>query len=311
MEKTMSDEVTPPVEAAPVEAAPVEAAPVEAAPVDTPLDPPAEAPSPWYSSVPDGWREDLVGDDNEAGLNQLKRVPDMKTLAKNYLESQETLRSRQEANTGLPENATDEQLAEYREKNNVPSTPDEYANAMPDGLVLSDADKAEFQPLFETLHNANVDSATAATLVEQQISLENTRAEQRQQQDVVDSQQATQMMKDNWGPDFESNVALIKSTLAAHIPEAALDSFMSARMADGKAIFNDPGVMQAFASMSRIINPAATLVPAGVNAQQTLQARQAEIESKMGSPEYYEQGLDKEYLQNATALETINGRQSG
>lgn len=307
----MTDDVTPPVDTPPVDTPPVDTPPVDTPPVDTPLDPPAPPADPWYSSVPDAWREDLVGEDNEAGLNQLKRIPDMKTLAKNYLEGQETIRTRQEANTGLPENATEEQLAEYREKNNVPATSEAYADAMPEGLVLSDADKAEFQPLFETLHNANVDSATAATLVEQQIAVENTRAEQRQAQDVVDSQQATQMMKENWGPDFESNVALIKSTLAAHIPEAALDDFMSARMADGKAIFNDPGVMQAFASMSRIINPAATLVPAGVNAQQTLQARQTEIEGKMGTPEYYEQGLDKEYLQNATALETINGRQSG
>ena len=305
----MTEEVAPAVDEAPApaaEVAPAEVAPAAAAP--TSLDPVAPADNPWYTSVPDEWRKDLVGDD-EAALNTLQRVPDIKTLGKNYIEAQAALRAKQDLNTALPENPTDEQLSEYREKNNVPATAEGYLDGLSEGLVLNDEDKAELGPLFETLHNANVDSGTAAALVEQQLAIENARVEKVQQQDVLDAQQSTELMKKNWGPDFEVNKNLIKATLQAHLPEAVMDDFLSARLANGKAVFNDPGVMQAFASMARVINPAATLVPTGVNAVQTLAGRQKEIESKMGTDEYYSSGLDKEYLANQTALDTLNSRQ--
>jgi len=294
----MADEITPP--STPAEETPPTDQPAGGTP---PTDQPAES---WFQTLPETWREDLAGED-EGRLNQLKRVPDLPTFAKNYFEAQDSLRTRQES-AGLPENPTDEQLAEYRTKIGVPETADKYE--LGEGLVLSDEDRKELAPVFEIMHANNIPHSAAADLVDTYTKLENQRTERMASQDVLDSQAAIKQLKEQWGPDYETNRSITVANLAAHLPEEAMESFMGARLANGKALFNDPGVVEAFAQMARVINPAATLVPSGSNPVQSLEARQAELTDKMGTPEWYkDKAAQKEFLDNETALEQLRSRQ--
>lgn len=300
---------TPPVVTPPaVETPPVETPPVETPPAgDTP---PAD---PWFKTVPDNWREQIAGDD-EAKLNQLKRVTDPGSLFKNYFEAQETIRSKQEAvttNTLPTADSTPEQWKEYREANSIPEEATGYLDAVTDGLELGEADKTALTPFFEAMHANNIPSGAAAALVDKYYDMQSAEAEERATQDSVDAVKATQMMKENWQGDFEANKNLIVGMFRGHLPEDVMDDFMGARLANGQALFNNPGAMEAFATMARVINPAATIVPPGDNPMQTMSDRIGQLEGMMKEDGWHQnQAAQNEYLQLVDARDQMKARQS-
>ena len=95
-------------------------------PAEPPADPapapdPAEPPAPFYSQVPEDWRAQIVeglGIEDEAERGKVAkmfdRVTDLPTLARNYVEAQNKIRSGLAKDNTLPENPTVEQMAEYR-----------------------------------------------------------------------------------------------------------------------------------------------------------------------------------------------------
>jgi len=307
----MTDEAATPQDAAPDTAAAPDAA---AAPETVVTAPDTEAPatdadgSPWFSGAPDDWREQIAGED-QAKLNQLKRITEPGQLFNNYFEAQETLRSRNEAQ-GLPAEPTDEQLAAYREEKGIPATPDGYELKLSEGLVLSDEEKGNLAPVFDIMHEANIDSGTASKLVDTYMQIEEQAQERRLQQDNVDSTEATKMMEKHWGGDFEQNKNIMIGMLQKHLPAETLEGFMGARLADGKAIFNDPGVMSALANIARELNPAATLVPSGANPIKSLEGKIQELEARMGDDTWHKDtAAQEEYQAAIDARDTLLARQ--
>jgi hypothetical protein len=305
----MSEEGT--VEETPVDTgeAPADATPTA---MDAPVEAPAE-PQGWYSGAED-WREQMAGED-ESRLNQLKRITDPNQLVENYFAAQDMIRKGEtqmaDANV-LPENATEEQIAAYRERNGIPESADGYDLKLSEGLVMSDQDRQDFQPLFEHLHENNVPADMASGIVDKYMQIQNAMAAADQAQDVTDANTATMALQEAWGPDFETNKSLVQNMFAAHLPEESMESFMNARLAGGQALFNHPGVVAAFANMARIINPAAALVPAGADALRSMETRRAELEEKMGTSEWYKrQDWQTEYQNILEAQDQLNNRQAG
>lgn len=309
----MTDDIeTPPADAPPTDAPPADAPPADAPP--TSMGTPPEGPNTgWFNPAAEDWREQMAGDD-EARLNQLKRISDPNALIDSYFNAQEKIRSGETQMTEagiLPANPTEEQLAAHREANGIPESADKYELTLSEGLVLSDEDRQEFQPLFEYLHDNNIPGETASGIVDKYMQVQNHIAAQEQAQDSTDAAVATKALQDAWGGDFEQNKNLISGMLSAHFPEDAIESFMGARLAGGQALFNHPGLVAALANMARTINPAATLVPSGQDALKSMDARKAELESKMGTDEWYKNSSwQKEYQDIVSAQETMNARQT-
>jgi hypothetical protein len=95
------------------------------------------------------------------------------------------------------------------------------------------------------------------------------------------------MLKETWQGDYQQNVNLVTGLLASQFPESVHDLLISARLPNGKAMFNSPEVMVAFADMARKINPAATVVPGVNNPAQAIVDEIANLEKEMGTPEWY------------------------
>ena len=251
------------------------------------------APS-WYDSAPEDWRQQLAGDD-EKRLNQLSRITDVKSFTDSYFNAQDKIRSGETSN-GLPENPTDEQMSAYREANNIPATIEDYNLALDEGLVLGEADERIMGDVYKVAHENNVSNDVVSQLTNAMLKGRDQEEHAIQQQDGLDLQTADRQMRDNWGQDYEMNKNLVRGVLNG-LPETVRDEFASARLANGQAVFNSPEMMNFFADAARAMNPSATVVPAGTgNPLQAIEGRKAELESQMGTNEWYKNtSAQKEY----------------
>ena len=76
--------------------------------------------------------------------------------------------------------------------------------------------------------------------------------------------QATDQLREMWvGQDYYRNMNAAKS-LVQQLPKDFQDIFSSARTTDGKILGDHPTILATMAQLAREINPAATVVPAGV-----------------------------------------------
>lgn len=245
----------------------------------------------YFSTAPEDWRSQMLkkagfeeGDDFNKHLKQLERVSDFGVLTKNYLSAQDKIRSGEISN-GLPENPTDEQMTEWREANGVPATAEDYQLALDEGLVLGESDERVMESVYEIAHANNVPAETLSAMTNAMLAGRQAEADARISQDGVDNQTTSRQLKDAWAGDFDTNLNMVKG-LVNQLPETVKEMFESARMPDGKAVFNSPEIMVAMADWARKINPAATVVPNSANPMQAMNDEIASLEARMGTPEW-------------------------
>lgn len=256
----MVDEVTGnPPEGGSVEAeAPVDTAPASGsksllqgggteAPVST-------GPASW----PENWRDEWAAGD-EKQRKQLERFTDPKALAKSYFEAQKKLSQRATLPT-LPENATPEQVAEYRKAIGVPDD-GKYDTQLGGGFVWAESDNAVLEDFQKHAYESNMPAGefkkALAWYAKWQEAQQNTVVEQ----DRSFRAQSEEQLREEWGPDYKRNLNATAS-LFANMDGELKNSFFMARMPDGRMIGDHPQMVAFFSGLARELNPAATLVPA-------------------------------------------------
>lgn len=228
--------------------------PSDPPPSDPPSDPPADPP-PSDPPAAD-WRKDLAGDD-EKMMKRLGRYSTQNDAIKAGLEAQDKLRTTR--STALPDNATDEQLAEYREQNGIPKTFGEYDMTLADGLVIGEDDKAMVDGYLEAMHGENASQAQITAGLNAFYNMREAEIADLEVQDNTDRGSALEALKEEWGPDYHGNKNAL-SAIVNQIPESVREEFTNARLADGTALMNSPEMLMFLADMSRKTNPAATVV---------------------------------------------------
>jgi hypothetical protein len=235
--------------------------------------------------------------DFDKRLKQLDRVSDFPTLAKNYFEAQDRIR-KGEISSGLPENATDTQVAEWREANGVPQTADAYELQLEEGLVLGEDDTRIMVDVFNAAHAFNIPAAAMSEMTNAMLKSRQVEAEAIVSQDGIDAQTTTRQIKEAWGGDYQTNINII-TNLTEQLPESVRDAFRGARMADGRLMFNSPEVMVAMADWARKLNPSATVVPNANNPVQSINDEIKTLEARMGDDDWHR---DKEAQKRYTDL---------
>jgi len=236
-----------------------------------------------FAKLPETWRGDLVtaagfeGDDAAPLSNMLERVGDLKGLLGNYKSMTDKIRSG-EISSGLPENPTDEQLSAYREANGVPTEPKGYT--VPEGVELTEYETEIFNEVFGASHNHNLSDAAVQDQIRSYKAAQERVQERQLQQDGVDAQQGVQVLKEAWGPEYQTNINMVEGFLT-QLPESVRDSFKGARMADGRGVLNSPEVMQFLSDTARKINPAGAVVPNSNNPVQSVNDEIKKIENMM------------------------------
>lgn len=242
----------------------------------------------------ENWRELYAGEDPKM-LARLQRYTTPKAAIDAMIAAQNRISSG-ELRSQLPATPTPEQVAEYRQQNGIPEKPDGYFEKLPDGLVIGDDDKPMFESFAKGLHALNAPPQIAQYAVKWYNDFQEEQAARVSENDLSQKATAEDSLRAEWGTDYRANISHITNFLRS-APEGVADLVTNARGADGRAILNDPKVVQWFASVAREMNPVGTIVGSG-DSMKTVENRMGELTKMMGnqSSEYWK-GPTAEKLQ--------------
>lgn len=240
------------------------------APADSPAAAPAgDDPSPapgtpsWIASAPENWREELAGDD-EARLNDLGRYPTLSDWVNSGFEAKNRIR-KGEISTGLPENPTEEQLAEYRQANGIPEAPDGYEMKLPQGIEAGENDGELYDAVAPVAHKLNLSADAYNTLVAGMIEARNGIIQRMIDQDGLDKINAERTLRGEWGADYVRNMNAT-TNLINGLPEAVRQDFIEGRDGNGRSIMSNPAIVQWLADISLKANPGVRIPGGGEDA---------------------------------------------
>lgn len=254
---------------------------------------------PFYATLPDDWRNQLAGD-NEGRLNDLSRYTSLDKFIESAFEAKDKIR-KNEVSTGLPENATDEQLAAYREANGVPAEPGEYKIELQDGLELSDMDLEVMEGVQKIAHEYNISNEALSALTNMHLQGREAQIEAMEAQDGIDKMEAEKLLRENWKAEFDMNMGATVGLLS-RLPEDIRDEILMGRTASGKGLMNTPEFVQLLADVALELNPGYTLPGGGENqfaaADEIIAKVQKIFEEGREAKDYYkDEALQKQYEQ--------------
>jgi hypothetical protein len=229
------------------------------------------------------WRLRVAGDDKEL-FKQLERYASEADFGKAHVSLRGKLSSG-EYRRVPPKDATPEQVAEWRADIGLPGAAEDYMAdlALPDGTVLSEADKAIMLKFAGAAFDGNIDKAAFGRMASRYYELQDEGRAAREARDAEFQDAAEETLREAWkGADFRRNKNAIDIMLRKW-PEGLAANFLAGRMADGSRIGDNPVMAQVLAQIAGGLEPGRTLVPDGFTpASQGLAQRIASIEALMG-----------------------------
>lgn len=205
----------------------------------------------------------MAGTDAEA-LKRLARFPDEGALFKSYRALEARLSSG-ELKKQLPEGASAEEVATWRKENGIPENEAGYVEklALPNGVVLGEADKPIVAEFAKAALASNVDPKAFNGLVAQYYAIQDQQRAAREVADAAFKQASEDTLRGVWaGAEFRKNLTAVENLMAGW-PQGLASRILAGRTPDGRLIGDDPVFVQQLAAHALDINPAASLVPAG------------------------------------------------
>lgn len=236
----------------------------------------APVPAAW----PDDWRDKLAKGDDKL-LKELNRY----TSLENYFKSTRALK--QMVHSGeyikaLGEDATPEEVAEYRKKIGVPEDVKGYFDALPEGLKVSEADRPMMEQYYEQALAANMKPAQANAAIGWYYQQMEAVARQQEEADAAFHDEAENELRSEWGQDYAKNRNMVKNLLAG-APEGLAARLLNSRTPEGRKFADDPDSIRFLAQLAREINPAAAYVSsAGANQGKDVTQRINELTAMSG-----------------------------
>ena len=239
----------------------------------------AEAPVEESSEAPaeSNWRSEWSGGD-EAVAKQLERYSTPNDAAKALVDAKARIREGNLAQP-LPEDATEDDLARYREEHGIPAEASGYLENLPEGLVIGEETMPIFESLAEHLHGKNASPEMVHGIAEWYNGVEEEIHAQRRQDDMDSSSAAEDMFREEWGADYRANVNIVKNFITSELGEQA-DELLAGRDANGEPLMNNPAVVNWVLKTAREMAPMSTIV--GGQGNQINAGRKDEIEALMG-----------------------------
>jgi len=209
------------------------------------------------------WRARMAGNDAEA-LKRLARFPDETALFKSYRALEARLSSG-DLKKALPDGATAEEVATWRKENGIPENEAGYVEklALPNGLVLGEADKPIVAEFAKAALESNVDPKAFNGLVAKYYAIQDQQKAVQETADATFKQESEDALRKAWpAADFRQNLTAIQNFMAGW-PEGLAARVLAGRTPDGRKLGDDPAFVQQMAAVAREINPLSTLVPVG------------------------------------------------
>ena len=265
----------------------------------------------------DDWRDALATVNGEVD-QKLRKQLDRYAAPEDVWKAHVSLRTRMDSGEFIQKLAKDakpEEVATWRKENGIPEKVDGYLENLPRGIVIPEADKPLVGKFLEGIHAANAPPAVAHAALESYYRLQETIAAESATRDLQARQSAEDTLRQEWGGEYRANLNAISNFLV-NAPAGFRDALVNGqvRLADGTPALSNVDVVKWLANLSREINPAASLVPAGTSNQpKALDARIGEIEGMMRNPAqraayFKNEKLQSEYRSLLEAREKIAAR---
>jgi len=230
------------------------------------------------------WRESYAGKD-EKKLNVLKRYNSPKDALDALFSARQKIDAG-EAKAPLPENATPEQLAEYRKSNGIPEKPEAYLESLPKDVHLEDGDKEVLAPYLTAMHELNMTPAQASKLIALRQAEANRQIDERLAADEQLRTRTEDELRQEWGPQYRATVNNINGFLKHHFGEEGAEAILQARTPDGSPLVGSPEVLRSLGQLAAMIKGAPTTIVGGDGGlidQKGVEGRIGEIEKMMGN----------------------------
>lgn len=275
-------------------------------------DPPPKREPRWRED----WRQALAGEDKN-DMKWLDRYSTPEDLWKAVKNLRQRLQEKTQPKAAPGPDASPEEIAEYRKAHGIPEKPEEYKVEI-EGIVPSEEDKPFLEDFRQFAHSNNIPPAEAQKYVKWYYDAQEKVFALRQQEDDAFKAEAQEVLREEWGADYRRNLNLIKNFLVATAPVEGqdksefIDRFLSARLADGRILGDDPVMSRWLAFIAREQNPGGDLLPAGTpNVGKGIEQRIEEIRNIMRTDReayYRNDALQKEFQELLAASEKRKSR---
>lgn len=279
----MADALPTPSPTPSPEPTPAPAPTPEPTPSPAPAPEPAPQPTPEPAPEPKGvwsekWREEYAGED-PAILKRLQRYQSPKAALDALFNAQNKISSGG-LKSALKPDASPEEVKAWREDNGIPVEPSGYDTTLPNGLVLSEADKPMIDAFVQRAHATNMTPGQVKEALAFYAETQEQELVQLRANDIGTKEACEELLRQEWGPDYRTNLKASEELLQS---AGLLDMFAGSRLPDGTPFINSPDVMRWVAGLARELNPIGTVVPgSGTNALQVVDGELDGLRKMMG-----------------------------
>lgn len=249
------------------------------------------------------WRDDWRGaaaKGDDAKVKRLERYKDPESAFEALFSAQDSI-SKHGLRTPLPENATPEQVAEYRKINGVPETHDKYSTDVGNGYVWGEADKPLLDGFLKHMHGEHATPGEVNRGLRWYAGVQKQLNDQRAEQDATFKQDSLAKLGEMYKGEFKRNVAHVDAFLdSPEFPAGIKDKILGARLPNGRLAGSDPEFIDFLYQQAIFRNPIATVMGGNSETQiKTAETRLNELIKMSGDKDSdYNKGPNKEALRN-------------
>lgn len=195
---------------------------------------------------PDDWRDRLAGGDDRV-RKRLDRYPTIADAIKALDHAQTRLSQREEISLDLPENATDEQKAEFRRRLGVPDKVEDYG-VKPPVDNMSEGETALFGEFKSRMHELNLPPKQAQQLIDYYFDRQAAHEQAIQEAAHEKHRQWDAELRKEFGPDYKRNVTVAQEFAKNVLGEDGVKKLGDIQLADGTLLGNNPVILKLLAN---------------------------------------------------------------
>lgn len=237
-------------------------------------DKPVAAPADW----PEDWRDKIaeaIKPGDKKFRERLNRFNSPVDPAKSWVEAEAKI-STGEAKKALPEGATAQEVEAWKKEQGLPLKADEYIEKMelPKGVVFGEAEKPLVNSFAEAALQNHWDPKTYNQALAWWTAEQGKIQAAREAADDEFHQKSDDALRAEWGGEYRKNVNAVGNILSSLPDEMHIKNekgevvevgghLLAARLPNGRLLGDHPAILKWLAHQARILNPTATLLPAG------------------------------------------------
>ena len=184
-------------------------------------------------------RQALAGG-NESLLKQLGRYKTAESIGKAFWDNKTAAQQKQQPLSAPGEDASEEQLATWREAVGIPEEAKDYPVAWREGYEPSDADNEILEGFKGFLHERNIDPKAAQASMDW---YQDFAAEQQQARDGAMAQKSKETQthfRGVYGAEYDGNMAAAMELVRTQLGEDGVQSVLTSRLEDGTRLQDQP-----------------------------------------------------------------------